>query len=276
MQAVSETDPTAPNGTYSTFVTVVPGAAPQVTSLSASSANEGATITLHGTGFVNHSWQPAVVFGGREAQIVGTPTATQISAKVPAGWYTRGTTASTYVWVTTCGQSSDASAFTVTGLLPSPPHISSVGNQDGLYDCRTGSPGDTLTVYGEGFSHTPSANVFDFGGVTALATSWTDVTGSTPETREGDHPRHRPHRRGDARQVHRRQRRMEHAAELHRGREDRRHAERELLLPPHRSRRREPLREPRRDGHLDPQRQRLQLAAQPRLELHARGPSPSR
>ena len=88
VQAVSETDPTAPNGTYSTFVTVVPGAAPQVTSLSASSGNEGATITLHGSGFVNHSWQPAVVFGGREAQIVGTPTATQISAKVPVGWYT--------------------------------------------------------------------------------------------------------------------------------------------------------------------------------------------
>jgi hypothetical protein len=181
VQAVSETDPAAPSGSYGTFVTVVPGPGPQVTSLSASSGDEGATITLHGTGFVNHSWQPTVSFSGRDAALVGTPTATQLSVRVPGGWFTRGTTAGCYVWLTTCGQSSDAFSFTVTGLLPSPPNISSVGNQDGLYDCRTGSPGDTLTVYGEGFSHTAAANVFDFGGQTALATSWTDASGSTPE-----------------------------------------------------------------------------------------------
>ena len=182
VQAVSETDPTAPGGTASTFVTVVPGPPPQITSLSATSGNEGATITLNGSGFVDHSWQPVVSFSGRIATIVGTPTATQVSVKVPSGWYTTGTTAYGYVGVTTCGQSSTNSiAFTVTGLLPSPPDIFSVGNQDGYYGCTAASPGDTLTVFGHNFSHTAANNVFDFGGQTATALSWAAEPDSTFE-----------------------------------------------------------------------------------------------
>jgi hypothetical protein len=164
------------NGTSSTDVTVVPGPAPQVTGLSAASASEGATITIYGSGLVNHSWQPAASFSGRDATIVGTPTATQLSVKVPSGWFTRGTTALGDVWVTTCGQTSNSVAFTVTGLLPSPPDLYAVAMADGRYPTNSASPGDTISVYGVGFSHAATDNVFDFGGQTATATSWTDGT----------------------------------------------------------------------------------------------------
>jgi hypothetical protein len=161
------------NGTYNTEVTVVPGPAPQITGLSSTSGAEGATITISGTGLVNHSWQPEVSFSGRAATIVGTPTATQVSVQVPRGWYSSGTAAGCYVGVTTCGQASNRVDFTVTGLQSSSLELLSVAMADGMYGTTNASPGDTISVYGIGFSHTAAENVFDFGGQTATATSWT-------------------------------------------------------------------------------------------------------
>jgi IPT/TIG domain/Glucodextranase, domain B len=126
-------------------------AAPTITSLSASSAAIGSSVTIVGTNFSSTKTSDVVKFNGTAAT-VSTATTTQLVVTVPAGATTGALT------VTVSG--------TVSASFSIIPKVSSFTPSSGVVMT-------SVTVAGSGFSATAASNAVTFNGVAATVTSAT-------------------------------------------------------------------------------------------------------
>ena len=124
---------------------------PKVTSFSPTSGREGTLVTVNGTGLAGVD---TVSFNGVAAAPVGTPTATKLTVRVPAG----ATTGKIHVDGAD-GADTSVANFTVT-----------LGITD--FSPAGGRVGDAVTITGVGFG---TSNSVQFGSVTA-----TTITARTP------------------------------------------------------------------------------------------------
>lgn len=147
------------NGTASN--SVVFGVTPRITGLSASSGSVGTLVTIAGTAFGNSQGTNTVTFGG----INSVPTywsATSITAAVPDGL----TSGNLNVLVTVNGLSSNGSSFAVLPQLTS-------------LSANSGPVGTPITITGTAFGPTQDSSAITFGGIPAIATSWSATSIST-------------------------------------------------------------------------------------------------
>jgi len=141
------------------FLLNVPIAQPAITSFTPTSAGQGSTVTITGTGFTGAT---AVSFGDTAAASFVVVNATTITAVVAAG-------ATGYVSVTTPGGTDSASGF----IFITPPSVTS-------FTPVTGYTGTTVTITGSNFTGATGVN---FGA--AAATSFTVVNSTTITAKVG-------------------------------------------------------------------------------------------
>ncbi|HXP87132.1 MAG TPA: IPT/TIG domain-containing protein [Bryobacteraceae bacterium] len=140
-------------------VTVNPPPAPQITSLSPTSATVGTPVTITGTNFGATQGASTVTFNGASA----TPSswsATSIVAPVPAG------ATSGNVLVTVGGVGSNGANFTVVTIPAAPPPAVSSLNP------AAGPAGTAVTITGTNFGTTQGVSTVTFDGTAATPTSW--------------------------------------------------------------------------------------------------------
>lgn len=139
-------------------------AQPTITSFSPTAATQGTTITITGTGFTGAS---AVTIGGTPATSYTVVSATRIDAVAPAA-----STGNLDIAVTTA-----AGTATRGGLSFNRPVIQSVHPLTGPYDTA-------ITITGQNFSSTLSANTLYIGSVKATITSATPsaITATVPHS----------------------------------------------------------------------------------------------
>lgn len=159
---------TADGGTTSALYTIV-GAAPTITSLSATSGAVGDLITIEGTDFTGVT---SVQFGGVDADLFSADTLftdTSITVPVPTGAITGVVTV-----VTPAGSAESADTFTVDGgpNPPTGPTITSLSSTSGV-------AGDIITISGTGLA---SATSVTFNGVEADLTNPDTVISDTSIT----------------------------------------------------------------------------------------------
>ena len=133
-------------------------AAPTLTSLSPTSGNVGASVTISGSNFGATQGTSAVTFNGTTA----TPSswsATSIVVPVPSG----ATTGNVVVRVG--GVVSNALPFTVTTTTPAAPSVTSLTP-------TSGPVGTSVSIAGANFGTTTGASTVTFNGTTATPTSW--------------------------------------------------------------------------------------------------------
>jgi hypothetical protein len=120
----------------------------------------GTSITLFGSNL--NASTPVVRFGGIAAALVGTPTATQVVAAVPA----IGAGPVTITLDTVGGTATSLDSFTV---LPPPPPIPAptLVPSPNQFNPKVGQPGTTVTINGNNFNQAPQ--VVRFGAVAASA-----------------------------------------------------------------------------------------------------------
>ena len=134
----------------------VTGAAPTISSLSATSGNIASTFTINGTGF-------GATQGGSTATLNGTDltinswSATAISVTIPSS----GSTGN--VVVTVSSAASNGVPFTVT------PYLSSLS-------VSSGSVGTSVITTGTGFGSTQGASALAFNGTNCSPTNWSTTS----------------------------------------------------------------------------------------------------
>jgi signal peptidase I len=135
---------------------------PQVDSISAWWGLPGDAVTFTGSGFGDTQGSGYPVFAGTPAIVVSWSD-TEVVATVPAG------AATGYAGIVQNGITSNGVFF----MPHLPPSISAVSTD-------TASPGDTITVTGEGFRDAPG--LLTVGGVEVTPTSWTatEITFEVP------------------------------------------------------------------------------------------------
>jgi hypothetical protein len=118
----------------------------------------GTQVTL--TGFNFNVGTPQVQFGTLPATLVGTPTATQIVAQVPAGLVPAGsTTADVKVNVTTsAGSIASDDNFRAETTIPAPAFVAPPLPQ---FIPKSGAAGQTITLNGQNFNFPPVTVQFD-------------------------------------------------------------------------------------------------------------------
>lgn len=131
---------------------------PVITSVAPPAAETGGQVTITGSGFGNYLGAGQVEINGA-SQYASSWTNTTIQFQVSPN------TTSGPLTVVVQGISSNSTTFTVLTPL-SITGISQI----------SGSPGDTITITGNGFGSTQSDSVVTFDGVTATATSWSDTS----------------------------------------------------------------------------------------------------
>ena len=127
------------------FTVVPPVVVPQVSGISPTSGNVGATVTVTGTGFGSPQGTSYVSFGSVKATDYTSWSDTQVACKVPSG-----VSGSINVTLTTGGGTSNSKSFTV---VPPPvvPQVSGISP-------TSGNVGATVTVTGTGFG-SPQGNL---------------------------------------------------------------------------------------------------------------------
>ena len=145
------------------FTVVPPPVVPQVSGISPTSGNVGATVTVTGTGFGSPQGTSYVSFGSVKATSYTSWSDTQVACKVPSG-----VSGSVNVTLTTGGGTSNSKSFTV---VPPPvvPQVSGISP-------TSGNVGATVTVTGTGFGSPQGTSYVSFGSVKATDyTSWSDT-----------------------------------------------------------------------------------------------------
>ena len=128
---------------------------PSITSLSATSGMVGSSVTING---INFDSSGTVTFNG-VAAITTSWTGTAIVTTVPAGATTGP------VIVSTAAGASNQVTFTVTGVAPTGPAISSLNP-------ISGPVGTSVTITGSNFGASQGSSTVTFGGIAATPTSW--------------------------------------------------------------------------------------------------------
>ena len=131
------------------------------------SGGAGTPVTLHGENFT--AGDPSVRFGTLTADIVGTPTARQLVARVPAGLVPAGSTSVTVKVEVTSGDAGPAVSdddFTVTQAAL-PPAFPATGAQ---FTPQAGAPGDEVRLIGQNFDVAPATVAFGTVPATVLGT----------------------------------------------------------------------------------------------------------
>ena len=141
---------------------------PSISSFTPTSGPVGTSVTITGTNFSTTAGNNTVLFGSISASITGTPTATSLTATVPAS----ATTGK--IIVTVGGRTSQSSTDFIVNT-PSSPTIAS-------FNPTSGIAGATVTITGTNFSITPASNSVKFNGTTAVVTASTtlSITTSVP------------------------------------------------------------------------------------------------
>jgi len=135
-----------------TFTVTVPPP-PNITSLSQTSGPAGTPVTISGGNFGVTQGTATVTFNGVSVGTASSWSTNSITVNVPAGASTGS------VVVNVGGRASNGAAFAVT------PSISSLN--------PTSGPGNiSVTISGNGFGATQGGSTVTFGGIAALAISW--------------------------------------------------------------------------------------------------------
>ena len=141
-------------------------APPVVSSFSPTEGTVGISVTITGKNFSDVPSENELRFGDVRASVPTSASTTSLTVRVPSGART-GSISVTVKGLT--GTSSEN--FTVTGTTPAPapPVVSSFSPSEG-------EVGTSVTITGENFSETPSANDVRFGGVMAAAPTSASTT----------------------------------------------------------------------------------------------------
>ena len=131
---------------------------PVLTSVTPSTAQVGATVTVAGSGFgTAQNWGSQVSFNGTNAGTVQSWSDTSITVSVPTG-ATSGPLTATEGGVTSNSVSFSVENLSITGVSP-----------------NSGPAGTPVIISGAGFGATQTSSSVDFFGTSASVQSWSDT-----------------------------------------------------------------------------------------------------